>query len=209
MYTPAHFNYDEAEVLKQHIRQQCFGMLVVADAEGIEVNHVPFYLQGGDDQGPDYLHCHLARSNSAWQRIRNSAHVLAVFSGPNTYVSPSWYPSKQDNGRAVPTWNYLAIHVSGQARAIEDTTWLAAHVRQLSDHAEKTMEAPWSVDDAPGDYIAGMLRAIVGIEIKISQISGKLKASQNQPELNRQGVIDGLDNSASSMINPAFADLMK
>ena len=105
---------------------------------------------------------------------------------------PSWYPSKAENGRAVPTWNYLAVHVEGHVRVIEDAGWLSQHVRNLTDQHESAMQKPWSVDDAPTDYTERMIQAVVGLEISIQTLTGKLKASQNQPERNKAGVIAGL-----------------
>lgn len=192
MYVPNHFKEDDVAKLQQYIRDYSFGLLVVADDEGIEVNHVPFYLSGDDDSSYGILQCHLARSNKVWQRIQNSHSVLAVFQGPNAYVSPSWYPTKAETGRVVPTWNYLAVHAEGCAKVVQDSVWLYEHLCQLTNQHEKDRENPWAVDDAPKDYTEGLMRGIVGIEIKIEKLIGKLKSSQNQPECNRLGVKAGL-----------------
>lgn len=198
MYVPKHFREEDQNRLLQYIDNYSFGMLVVADEAGIEVNHVPFHLIRGGEDAVGYLQCHLARANPIWRRVQGGARVLAVFQGPNAYISPSWYPTKAETGRVVPTWNYLAVHVQGAARIVEDSDWLARHVRDLTDRHEAGMDAPWSVDDAPAEFTERLLDAIVGVEITIETLTGKLKASQNQPERNREGVRRGLESSDGS-----------
>lgn len=187
MYIPSHFKEENPEALEQTIREYGFGMLIVADDQGIEVNHVPFHLSSPDENSVLYLQCHLARSNSVWKRLEG-AKVLAVFKGPDAYISPSWYPGKTEHGRVVPTWNYLAVHAEGIAKVVQDQDWLRRHLNNLTDQHESAMPDPWSVSDAPKDFTDRLMQAIVGIEIKIENLSGKLKASQNQPEGNRAGV---------------------
>ena len=131
---------------------------------------------------------------------RTGRRVLAVFQGPDAYISPSWYPTKAETGRVVPTWNYLAVHAEGSARVIQDSTWLKHHLRQLTDQHESGMDNPWSVDDAPADFTEQLVQAIVGIEIKIESLTGKLKASQNQPERNRAGVKAGLASTEETHV---------
>lgn len=193
MYVPSHFKEDDTGKLQQYIRDYGFGLLIVADDGGIEANHVPFYLSSEQGGTLGQLQCHLARSNPVWQRLHDGARVLAVFQGPDAYVSPSWYETKADTGRVVPTWNYLAVHAEGSARIIEDSTWLKHHLHRLTDQHEASMSNPWSVDDAPTDFTERLVKAIVGVEIKIEVLTGKLKASQNQPEKNRAGVKAGLE----------------
>lgn len=193
MYVPNHFQEKDQATLQRYIRDYSFGLLIIADDEGIEANHVPFHLCSGANGSLGQLQCHLARSNPVWQRIQGGASVLAVFLGPNAYVSPSWYPTKAETGRVVPTWNYLAVHAQGSARIIQDPGWLKQHVHQLTDQHESQMIVPWSVDDAPTDYTERLVQAIVGVEINIETLTGKLKASQNQPEKNRAGVKAGLE----------------
>ncbi|QQD18814.1 FMN-binding negative transcriptional regulator [Spongiibacter nanhainus] len=139
------------------------------------------------------LECHVARNNPVWQRLQDGARVLAVFQEPDAYISPSWYKTKAETGRVVPTWNYLAVHAEGRARVIEDPNWLKHHLHRLTDQHESDMDAPWSVDDAPKEFIERLAQAIVGVEINIENLTGKLKASQNQPEKNRTGVKAGLE----------------
>lgn len=193
MYVPSHFKEDDVGKLQQYIRDYGFGLLVVADDGGIEANHVPFYLSSEPAGTLGQLQCHLARSNPVWQRLQNGARVLAVFQGPDAYISPSWYETKAETGRVVPTWNYLAVHAEGRARIIEDSAWLKDHLHRLTDQHESGMSNPWSVDDAPTDFTERLIKAIVGVEIQIETLTGKLKASQNQPEKNRAGVKVGLE----------------
>jgi len=193
MYVPSHFKEDDIGKLRQYIRDYGFGLLVVADNDGIEANHVPFHLSAEQDGSLGHLQCHLARNNPVWQRLHDGARVLAVFQGPDAYVSPSWYETKAETGRVVPTWNYLAVHAEGSARVIEDPNWLKHHLHRLTDQHESGMGNPWSVDDAPTDFTERLVQAIVGVEIKIETLTGKLKASQNQSEKNRTGVKTGLE----------------
>ena len=193
MYVPSHFKEGDIGKLQQYIRDYGFGLLVVADDDGIEANHVPFYLSSEQNGTLGQLQCHLARSNPVWQRLHDGARVLVVFQGPDAYVSPSWYETKAETGRVVPTWNYLAVHAEGSARIIEDSTWLKHHLHRLTDQHEASMSNPWSVDDAPTDFTERLVKAIVGVEIKVEALAGKLKASQNQPEKNRVGAKVGLE----------------
>lgn len=192
MYVPNHFKEENIDKLHQYIRDFNFGLLVIADEKGIEANHIPFVLGVEKDNPLGRVECHVARNNSVWRRLQEGARVLAVFQGPNAYVSPSWYPTKAETGLVVPTWNYLAIHVEGKAQVIDDSAWLKQHLRQLTGQHEGNRDEPWSVDDAPTDFTNRLMQAIIGIEIKIENITGKLKASQNQPLQNREGVKAGL-----------------
>jgi len=198
MYVPSHFKEDDTGKLQQYIRDYGFGLLVVADDDGIEANHVPFYLSTEHGGTLGQLQCHLARNNSAWQRLQNGGRVLAIFQGPDAYISPSWYSTKAETGRVVPTWNYLAVHAEGSARVIEDSNWLKHHLHRLTHQHESGMHNPWSMDDAPRDFTEGLVKAIVGVEIDIETLTGKLKASQNQPERNRAGVKAGLEAGAEA-----------
>ncbi len=194
MYVPEHFRESDTQVLQQYIRDYGFGVLVVANGEGIEANHVPFHLQVDGDNPSGVLRCHVARNNLVWQRIEKGGQVLVIFQGPDAYVSPSFYPSKAETGRVVPTWNYLAVHAEGCAHIVLDPNRLREHLHKLTEHHETARNPSWSVDDAPRDFTESLMRGIVGIEIHIEKLTGKLKASQNQPELNRAGVKSGLAN---------------
>lgn len=192
MYIPNHFAETDPQRLHQLIRERGFGMLVTVDESGPQANHIPFYL---DDTGR--LQCHVARANPVWKQIQSNPGVLVVFQGPDAYISPNWYPTKQETGKVVPTWNYQVVHAHGQAAATEDPVWLRQHLENLTRHNEQHRPSPWSVGDAPDAYIDKMMGAIVGLEIAIDRLEGKTKASQNQPERNRQGVKAGLEEEGT------------
>jgi transcriptional regulator len=190
MYNPAPFVEERTEVLHAFLRQNPLATIVTNGAEGPEATHAPVILHP-ETGAQGVLRCHFARANKHWQSL-DSAPVLLVFQGPDHYVSPSWYPSKQEHGKVVPTWNYVAVHVRGRGRVFEDSEELVAHVRDLTALQERNFELPWSVDDAPADYIQNMARGIVGVEITIESIEGKWKMSQNRPPADRRGVVAGL-----------------
>jgi transcriptional regulator len=191
MYMPAHFAETDVEVLHHFLRQHPFATLITNGADGPEATHVPtvFHPEVGS-QG--VLRCHLARANGHWKTVQPAVPVLAIFQGMDHYITPSWYPTKQEHGKVVPTWNYVAVHVRGRARLFEDQRELIAHLRTLTDQQERSFEQPWSAADAPASYVEALTKAIVGIEITINKIEGKCKASQNQPESNQTGVVAGL-----------------
>jgi transcriptional regulator len=149
-------------------------------------------LLPASDAGLGVLRGHIARANSLWRLLPAESAVLAIFIGPDHYVSPSWYPSKREHGKAVPTWNYATVHVTGSIRFIEDAAWLYQLVESLTDEHEQGHVDRWRITDAPPDYIAGMVRAIVGFEIQVSAIEGKFKASQNRSAADRAGVAGAL-----------------
>lgn len=200
MYTPPLFVEERIEALHSIIRQYPLAAIVTCSAQGPEATHVPVVLHA-DEGAKGVLRCHFARANPQWKTIESSPSVLAIFQGPEHYISPSWYPSKQEHGKVVPTWNYVAVHVRGRARLFENRE-LIEHIHALTDQNEQPFAKPWSVDDAPKDYIAGMSRAIIGIEIAIDVIEGKRKLNQNRSEADREGVIAGLRaiGSAKSMM---------
>jgi len=196
MYIPEHFEETRIDVLHHLIRNHPFGTLItVCDGE-ITADHVPFLIeQSGRDFGT--LKCHVARSNPVWKTMSEQVESLVVFQGPDSYVSPSWYPSKQNHGKAVPTWDYIVVHARGVPEAKNDVDWLLNHVSQLSDTHEESRAIPWKVSDAPTEYINKLVGAIVGIEIPIIQISGKWKVSQNRPKSDQAGVVAGLASEGS------------
>jgi transcriptional regulator len=187
MYVPGHFLESRPEVLQALIERHPLGTLVAMTAEGLTANHIPMRasLQAG---GGGSLRGHIARGNSLWRELANDAPVLAIFIGADQYISPNWYPSKKEHGKAVPTWNYAAVHVKGTIRFIEDAVWLREFVTELTDEHEHTRANRWHVSDAPADYLEGMLRAIVGFEIQVTGVTGKFKGSQNRAAADRDGV---------------------
>ena len=193
MYNPQQFAETRADVLHAFIREHPLGMLVTSGAAGLEASHVPMVL----DAEAGVLRCHLARANPQWQAVA-SAPVLIVFRGPEHYITPSWYPSKQEHGKVVPTWNYVAVHVWGEARTFETQEELLPHLKELTRQNESAFAEPWAVEDAPESYIQALTKAIVGVEISIRRMEGKRKASQNRPLGDRFGVIEGLESIGSA-----------
>jgi transcriptional regulator len=165
--------------------------LVTTTADGLTANHIPIKAELGAD-GKGRLRGHIARGNSLWREVANGSAVLAVFMGAEHYISPNWYPSKKEHGKAVPTWNYATVHVHGTIRFIDDVAWLREFVTLLTDVHEGPRPDRWHVSDAPEDYLAAMLKAIVGFEIDITKVVGKFKGSQNRPAADRSGAREGL-----------------
>jgi len=164
--------------------------LVMQTSDGLDANQLPLYL-AKDERQWGTLRGHVARANPLWKEGGDAA-VLAIFRGPDAYVTPSWYPSKQETGRVVPTWSYAVVHAHGRLQVHEDAVWIRQHLHDMTHQFETGFAEPWRVSDAPEDYIERLLEMVVGIEIPIQRLEGKWKVSQNQPENNRQGVIHGL-----------------
>ena len=191
MYTPAHFREERPEVLHQLVHDHPFGLLVTLSEQGLDATPLPFLLDV-DAGGRAVLRAHVARANPLWREARTDLDTLVVFQGPQAYISPNWYPTKAENGKAVPTWNYITVQARGRLVVRDDTTWLRELVSRLTQRHEATQSRPWTLGDAPQAYIDAMLRAIVGIEIPLTSLQGKWKLSQNHPMVNREGVTSGL-----------------
>lgn len=189
MYVPAHFAADDASV-DDLLTHHGAADLITATPDGLVATMLPFVY----DAERRTLQGHVARNNPQWQ-LPVLGEALVIVRGSDSYISPSWYASKAEHGRVVPTWNYLTAHVYGTVTVHDDPAWLDSLVRRLTDKHEANRPQPWSVDDAPEPYIAGQLRAIVGIEIAISRIEAKFKLSQNRPAAEIDGVINGLKAS--------------
>ncbi|MEO8079866.1 MAG: FMN-binding negative transcriptional regulator [Caldimonas sp.] len=198
MYLPAHFEERRADVLHRLIAARPFGLLVTQGDGGIEANGVPFLLDADPAGGPGILRAHVARANAVWRTARTDVESLVVFQGADSYISPAWYPSKAEHGKAVPTWNYLMVQARGALRVIDDAAWLRALVARLTDHHEGARvsqggSAPaWAIGDAPADFLDSMLKAIIGIEIVLGSLAGKWKVSQNRSAADRDGTAEGL-----------------
>lgn len=189
MYTPAHFAASP-DAITDLLTRPAAANLVTATAQGILATMLPLiYEPSIGEHGA--LHGHLARNNPQWSAPA-LGESLVILQGADAYVSPSWYASKREHGRVVPTWNYSTAHVYGELVVHEDAAWLGNHIRQLTDVHEAGSDRPWSVDDAPERFISGQLRAIVGVELIISRIEGKTKLSQNRTDADISGVIAGL-----------------
>jgi transcriptional regulator len=191
MYTPTHFDETRGDVLHALMREHPFGLLITQNAAGIEANGVPFLFD--PDRGPHgTLRAHVARANPVWREARTDVESLVVFQGPQTYISPAWYATKAQTGKVVPTWNYVMVEARGRLQVRDDPEWVLRMVSQLTDRHEGARAEPWKVGDAPADFVATMLKAIVGIEIELTSLRGKWKVSQNRPAADREGVIKGL-----------------
>ena len=202
MYIPKHFEEPDVAVLHALIRSHPLGAWVTQADGTLVVNHIPFLVDSTQGQYGTLIG-HVARVNPVWKSFARQIASVVIFQGPQSYITPSWYPTKHAHGKAVPTWNYAVVHAHGVPRAIEDKDWLLTHVTELSDLHESERAVPWSVSDAPPDYIDTMLKAIVGIEIPISTVVGKWKTSQNRPLPDKLGTIAGLcergDGNAQQM----------
>lgn len=206
MHVPKSFQQEDSTVLHELIAKYPLASLVTYLATGIEVNHIPFFLT--ESQGKIRLQGHIAKANSLWKNCEDHAEVLLVFHGPNCYISPNYYPTKKAQGKAVPTWNYVVVHVKGIMSYRFDTEFKLDMLNNLTFVNELSQEQPWSIKDAPEQYIQRMLPAIVGLEIEVLSMTGKWKVSQNQPEINKQGIAAGL---SSEQKHDAFkmSDLVK
>lgn len=185
------FEERRPEVLHDTIRKHPLGTLVVMTANGLDANHIPFEIEA-DPQPFGTLHGHLARANPVLREFDPGVEALVVFNGPQSYISPSWYPTKGETGKAVPTWNYVVVHARGTLRVIGDPERARAHLSQLSDHHEAGRPHPWKLTDAPEDFLRQMIKQVVPIEITLTQLFGKWKVNQNRVDRDRAGVVKGL-----------------
>lgn len=191
MYQPPHFREDRRDVQHALIAAHPLGLLITAGPGGLQANAIPFLIDAkASERGT--LRAHLARANPQLGELAAVSECLIVFQGPQHYISPSLYPTKQESGKVVPTWNYITVHAWGAPRVIDDADWLRRQIDDLTRHKERTEAAPWNVSDAPDVFIAMQLKGIVGVEIPIARIEGKWKVSQNRTIADRQGVAAGL-----------------
>ena len=196
MYLPSAFRQDDLAELHAQIQASPFALLTSAGAAGVQASHLPLLL--APDEGEfGTLYGHFARANPHWRDLQGGAEALAVFSGPDAYISPGWYPAKAEHGKVVPTWNYIAVHARGPVELIEEPERLLQIVSRLSDQHESGRAQPWAVSDAPRDYLDSMLRAIVGFALPIHRLEGKWKLGQNRSAADQAGVRDGLAASTS------------
>ena len=197
MYLPSHFAQPDALALRALMRDHPLATFITHGAQGLDANPVPMlWLDDGSPHG--LLRGHVARANPLWRETSPDTEVLVIFQGPDAYITPSWYPTKAEHGKAVPTWNYAVAHAYGKLQVCDDADWLRRHLAALTDHNEAAFAEPWQVSDAPVDYTEKMMAAIVGIEIEITRLTGKWKVSQNQPAENRAGVVQALRASGEA-----------
>ncbi|BAS26860.1 FMN-binding negative transcriptional regulator [Limnochorda pilosa] len=191
MYVPKRFAETRLEALQELIGSCPFGTLITMTTQGLEANHIPFVLKA--DPGPyGALQGHVAQANSQWKDFDPDVEALVVFQGPQAYISPSWYPTIQETGKVVPTWNYMVVHAYGKLRVIQDQDWLQRHVEELTDQQERRREEPWHVSDAPPEFTTKLMHAIVGVEIHVSRLVGKWKLGQNRSIEDQMGLMKGL-----------------
>ncbi len=195
MYMPAAFREDRLDVLHAAVRAAGLATLVTLTDDGLIASHVPLLL---DTEPAPYgtLIGHIARPNPQAARGVAGVQALAIFQGPDAYITPNWYATKREGGKVVPTWNYVAVHAYGPIRFFDDPARLLEIVTRLTERHESPRAEPWAVADAPADFLAGMLRGIIGFEIPIARLEGKWKMSQNRPPADRAGVITGLTAEA-------------
>ena len=207
MYLPKHFEETRVEVLHGLIHAHPLGALVTLTAGGLDANHIPFEV---DPEPAPFgtLRGHVARANPVWREFSREIEALVIFQGPGACISPASYPTKQQTGRVVPTWNYAVVHAHGPLRVIDDKDWLRDFVTRLTNRHEAARREPWHVTDAPADYIETQLGAIIGLEIPLARLVGKWKMSQNRPAQDRAGVVDGLLREADPSA-AAVADLVR
>jgi transcriptional regulator len=204
MYIPSHFREERLDVIHALIRRHSLATLVTMGPDGLTANHIPMLL---DPAPAPYgtLRGHVARANPVWRETDMGLAALAIFSGPEAYISPSWYEAKRETGRVVPTWNYAAVHAYGRPEFFHDPERLRELVRTLTDVNEAQFEHPWSITDAPADYVDSLLNSIVGIEIRIERVEGKWKMSQNRSDADRRTVVAALETAGSEAANEIAA----
>ncbi len=197
MYAPKQFEETRPEVLRQLLRAHPLCTLVTLSDDGLVANYIPLLLRA--DQGPfGTLVGHVARANPVWCATHFVVPVLALFQGPQHYMSPSLYATKQEHGKVVPTWNYAVVQARGLLAVHDDADWVRQQVTELTQQQESARATPWAVADAPRDYTDTMIKALVGIEIPLTHITGKWKVSQNQPAVNQASVVAGLQQQGSA-----------
>jgi transcriptional regulator len=195
MYQPSHHRQDRLEAQHGLIRAYPLGTLVTVGPDSILANPVPFLLDvAASPKG--VLKAHVARANPLWRAHDPAREALVIFQGPQCYVSPSFYASKAETGKVVPTWNYVTVQVHGRLKVIEERAWLLDQIRALTALQEAGQPVPWTIDDAPTDFISAMLAAIVGIEIDIDRIEGKWKLSQNRSPGDQRSLVEALRRSS-------------
>ncbi|MEP6989551.1 MAG: FMN-binding negative transcriptional regulator [bacterium] len=201
MYIPRHFAESDSTVLRSFVAAHPFGTLVTSGG-GLFGTHLPLMLR--DDVGAlGTLEGHIARANEHWKRTPQGSEALVIFSGAQAYVTPTWYPSKEETGKVVPTWNYVAVHAYGTVRFVDDPHLIRSHLNRLTARHEAERGSRWAIEDAPADFVANQIRAIVGVEIEITRLEGKWKMSQNRSERDVTGVLAGLRDSG----RPEDADI--
>ncbi|MGO4337569.1 FMN-binding negative transcriptional regulator [Labrys sp. KB_33_2] len=199
MYNPRYFREERLEVLHALIRDHPFAMVVTNEHGRLAANHLPLFLVA-DKGRKGVLRAHINRNNNMAVDHDPAYEALAVFQGPMHYITPSWYTAKVEGGKAVPTWNYVTVHVHGRLRTTENSRWLREHVTALTNLVETRRPQPWQAESAPASFMKGQIKGIIGLEIAITRIEGKWKLSQNRPEAYRNSVIEGLTAESETVM---------
>jgi transcriptional regulator len=196
MYIPRANEERRVPVLHSLMRAEPLAALVTLSSSGLVASHIPMVLE--EDGSPlGVLRGHVSRANLQWRDLEASVEALAIFSGPQHYISPTWYPGKVEHGKEVPTWNYVVVHAYGSLKVMEDKDWMRAHLERLTNENEAETAMPWKVSDAPEDFIETMMKGIVGLELPINRLEGKWKVSQNRTVRDREGVLEGLSKEGT------------
>ena len=204
MYVPKQFLESKVEELHRIVRENSFGMLVMNSVNGLDANHLPFLMDSDGDGS--ILIAHVARANPVWREVRDGDNVLVIFRGVQGYISPSWYPGKQETHRRVPTWNYEVVHAHGAIYVHDDVKFVQSVVARLTRQHEAEQIEPWKMGDAPPDFIAEELSQIVGIEIRVRRLEGNRKLNQHHQTRDREGVICWLETQGNYGLAQAMKD---
>ncbi|MFC5706013.1 FMN-binding negative transcriptional regulator [Aeromonas eucrenophila] len=203
MYLPTHFAVTDPEALHALMRAHPLGALITQGKGGLDADHLPFEFDAGEGEH-GVLRAHVARNNPLWQAVTDGQEVLVLFKAADGYVSPNWYPSKQEHHKQVPTWNYAVVHAHGRIRVRDDARFVRRLLASLTRVHEAAESSPWKMADAPRDYLEAMVAAVVGIEVEISELVGKFKLSQNKEGADRQGAIDALQTKGQTALAEAM-----
>ena len=203
MYQPPHFAVTDPERLHQLIRAYPLGALITHGEGGLDANHLPFELDAGEGEH-GILRAHVARNNPLWQEVKDGDEVLVIFRAADGYISPNWYPGKQEHHRQVPTWNYSVVHAHGRIQIRDDARFVRRLLANLTRHHEAGETTPWKMADAPRDYLEAMVQAVVGIEIEITRLVGKFKLGQNKEAADRLGAANALQERGQSALAEAM-----
>lgn len=203
MYIPHHFNESDLGVLQQLIVQHPFGALVTHGKSGLDANHIPFELATGRGQ-LGTLQAHVARANPVWRDVADNDEVLIIFNAGDAYISPTWYPSKHEHHKQVPTWNYIVVHARGRIRIHDDKKFVRGVVARLTRSHEAQEPKPWKMGDAPSDYLEQQLDGIVGLEVEITQLVAKRKLGQHKDARDIRGPAEALMARGSQQIGDAM-----
>lgn len=191
MYLPKYHELTDVDAMRMHIERYPLGSWVCLGNADLIANHIPFLYEKAQRENGRLIG-HVSRGNPVWRDLKEGAPSVVMFLGPQSYITPTWYPGKMAHGKVVPTWNYATVHVHGVARAILDDEWKMNMLHRLTDAQESSRPSPWKVTDAPSDYVQKLLHGIVGIEIEISRMEGRLKVSQDESIEDRYGSVEGL-----------------